>query len=166
MTKPTHDSQRGWFAAALFDAMSANENIWFVTGDLGFGMADAIRAAFPHRFINVGAAEQAMVGIGVGLALDGKIPFCYSITPFVLYRPFEWIRNYLSHEKIAVKLVGAGLDDDYKKDGFTHHAFDAKAVLATLPNIETFWPERKEDVPGMVATMAANRLPSFIALRK
>lgn len=104
--------------------MTINEKVFFVTGDLGFGLADRIRDLFPDRFINVGAAECTMMAVGIGLALEGKVPFVYSITPFLLWRPFEAIRNYLHHEQIPVYLVGSGRDKDYEHDGFSHDASD------------------------------------------
>jgi transketolase len=56
----------------------------------------------------------------------------YSITPFVLYRPFEWIRNYLDHEKIPVKLVGGGRDKDYGYLGFSHWAEEDDASNVSI----------------------------------
>jgi transketolase len=108
------------FAKHLHDEMSFNEDIVLLTGDLGYGLWDQIKIDYPDRFINFLSSEQLMMGSAVGLALEGKIPVVYSITPFVLYRPFEWIRNYLNHECIPVKLVGGGRDKDYGYLGFSH----------------------------------------------
>lgn len=163
---PRHDSMRGWFAAELHDAMAKDVRIWLLTADLGFGMWDTARDNFPERFVNVGASECCMIGAGVGLALSGKIPFCYSISTFLLYRPFEWHRNYLQHEGIPVRLVGSGLDNDYKHDGITHHAYDTKAVLALFPRIKTYFPATKEEVPDMLRAMIDTDEPSFICLRR
>src|SRR3989344_3555766 len=120
------DNQRAAFAASLHSQMLKNKNIWVVTGDLGYGMWDRIRDDFPDRYLNVGASEQAMMGIAIGLALEGKIPFTYSITTFLLYRPFETIRNYINYEKIPVKLVGAGRDKNYLHDGISHWPLEEK----------------------------------------
>src|SRR5690349_11965372 len=114
-----YESMRGWFAYELYLHMSQNENIWLLTGDLGFGMFDTIKSAFADRYVNVGASEQALVGIGAGLALKGKIPVVYSITPFLLYRPFETIRNYINQDQIPLKMIGSGRDRDYSHDGFS-----------------------------------------------
>ncbi|MDE2590931.1 MAG: hypothetical protein KGL95_14845, partial [Patescibacteria group bacterium] len=103
-------NMRARFAHELHKQMKKNPEIFVVTSDLGYKMWDSVRKDFPDRFINVGAAEQAMIGIGIGLSLAGKIPFIYSITSFLLYRPFETIRNYIHHEKIPVRLVGSGRD--------------------------------------------------------
>lgn len=161
-----HPSQRGWFAHALHEQMGKNERIRLITADLGYGALDRIRDDFPKRFYNVGASEQCAVGAAVGMAIKGLVPFVWSITPFLLYRPFEWLRNYLHHEQIPVKLVGSGLDDDYKHDGFTHHAFEARQVMEILASIHTFWPIEKEQIPDMVDEMVRNGEPSFIALRR
>ena len=79
--------------------MKENKNIFLLTGDLGYNLWDNIKIDFKDRFINAGSSEQLMMGMAIGLAMDGKIPIVYSITPFLLYRPFELIRNYVNHEK-------------------------------------------------------------------
>ena len=73
-------------------SLRKNEDIILLVGDVGYKVFDHLREEFPNRVINPGASEQLMIGMGAGLAMDGKIPVCYSITPFVLYRPFEFIR--------------------------------------------------------------------------
>jgi len=163
---PLHDSQRGWFGRALYFEMQKNPNIFLLTADLGFGMFDHHQRDFPDRFINTGAAECAMIGAAIGLALSGKIPFCYSITPFLLYRPFEWIRNYIHHEGIPVRLAGSGLDKDYEHDGITHQSFDARSALRMFPSIVPYFPECKELVPDYVHHMIESNTPSFLCLRR
>src|SRR3990167_6033213 len=129
------------FANALYKQMVKNKNIFFITGDLGYGIFDNIMKDFPDRAYNTGAAEQAAVDICIGLALEGKIPIWYSITTFALYRPFESLRTYINKEKIKVLLVGSGRDYDYKHDGWSHDASDAKYFLDGLPNIHQHWPD-------------------------
>ena len=146
--------------------MKKNKDIFLLTGDLGFKMWDKIKEDFSDRFINCGAAEQAMVGIAVGLALKGKIPFVYSITPFLIYRPFETIKIYLDGEGISVMLAGSGRDKDYSHDGPSHDATDIKKTLNTTPNIVQYWPETKEQVAKMVKEMINNKKPSFISLKR
>lgn len=161
-----HPSHRGFFAHELYKQMRLNKDIWVVTADLGYGMFDMIKRGFPERFINVGAAEQAMLGLVTGLALEGKIPFAYSITPFLLYRPFETIRNYVDREKIPVRLIGSGRDQDYSKDGFSHWAMEDKEVMKVFKNIKPLWPETKEEVPVLVRKMVKISSPWYINLRK
>ena len=106
-----------------------------------------------------------MVDIAVGLALSGKIPFVYAITPH-LYRAFEGIRNYLSHEKISVKLIGCGRNLDYGNLGFSHHSEDDKAVFGLFPNIISLWPETKEEIPNIVRRMVEEPTPFYLNLRR
>ena len=96
---------RRLFAKLLQEEMKKNEDIHLITGDLGYGLWDKIRDDFPTRFHNVGSSEMVMMGMGIGLAMEGKIPYVYSITPFAIYRPFEMIRNYLDHEGIPVNII-------------------------------------------------------------
>ena len=159
-----HQSQRGYFAGALLEQMKVNDKIFVVTGDLGFGQFDKIRDQFPNRFINVGAAEQAALGVAVGLALEGKIPFVYTITSFYL-RAAETLSLYVSGEQVPVRLVGGGRDGDYAHDGPSHHAGVVQSFITHL-DIKEYYPEDKEDVPALVDKMVNSDKPSFISLRR
>lgn len=143
--------------------MSINNDLVVVLGDVGYGVFDELRENYPERVINPGASEQLMLGLGVGLALEGKIPILYSITPFILFRPFEFIRNYLNHENIPVKLVGSGRDLDYGPAGFTHHSED-DTIIDNFKNIVTFKPENfsKE----IFNEFLYNKKPSYLNLKR
>jgi len=154
------------FADLLHQQMALNKDIWVITADLGYKMWDMIRDDYPQRFLNVGASEQAMMGIAIGLALEGKIPVVYTITPFLLYRPFETLRNYVNHEKIPVKLIGSGRNRDYIHDGFSHWAQEDKEVLKILSQIESRWPDDASQLPSMVEEMLSCRGPFYMNLRK
>ena len=161
-----HESQRGYFAYELHKQMAKNKDIVVLSGDLGYRMLDGIREDYPDRFLNCGASEQAMIGVAVGMAYRGKIPVVYSITNFVLYRPFEFIRNYIDHEGVKVILAGAGRDKSYTHDGYTHWCEDAKQVLSCFPNIRQYWPDDKKIVPSMLREMLTREGPSFISLER
>lgn len=161
-----HNSLRGWFAFELYNQMLKNPDIWVVTGDLGYKMFDFIKRDFPNRFINVGAAEQSMIGIAIGLALKNKIPIVYSITTFLIYRPFETIRNYLHYESIPVRLIGSGRDKDYKHDGISHWAEEDRRVMSILSNIESRWPKTMEEVQQLVEEIINENKPWYINLRR
>ncbi len=139
-----HPSIRGYFANELHKQMESDPKIRVISCDLGYGMFDRIRQDFPEQFINVGSSEQAGMGVAVGLAMEGKKPFIYSISPFLIYRPFETIRNYIDHEKIPVRMIGSGLDDDYSHDGFSHHIYGVTDLVKShLPNVDLYIPEKK-----------------------
>ena len=82
-----------------------------------------------------------MIGMAAGLAMENKVPVCYSITPFLIYRPFEFIRNFMQDEKIPIKLVGSGRGKDYIDSGFTNFSEEVGPILGKLENISTFFPE-------------------------
>ncbi len=161
-----YESMRGWFTYELHDLMRLDDRIWMMTGDLGYGMFDRVKRDFPKRFVNVGAAEQAMVGMAVGLAIEGQIPVVYSITPFLLYRPFETIRNYLHRDGIPVKLIGGGRNRDYGHDGFSHWAEEDRKIMEVFSKIEAFWPETKEEIPELLRYIISSQRPTYLNLRR
>lgn len=157
---------RANFAFEIHKKMRRNNKIWVIVGDLGYKMWDKVRNDFPDRFVNVGAAEQSMIGIAVGLSLAGKIPVVYSISTFLLYRPFETIRNYIHYEKIPVKLIGGGRDKDYLHDGLSHWAQEDKEVMSVLKNIKSVWPETNEEIPKLVNSMIKSNKPWYVNLKR
>ena len=146
--------------------MEVDDSLVVLLGDLGYGLFDDLREKFPDRCINFGASEQLMIGAAAGMAMSGKIPICYSITPFLLYRPFEFIRNYLQEEGLAVKLVGSGRDKDYKDAGYTHHSVEAESILNQLPNIEKFFPQDEQQLTLQMNSFIYSKNPGFMSLRK
>jgi transketolase len=157
---------RKQFAQLLFDEMAKNENIYLITGDLGYGLWDQIRDTYVDRFYNVGSSEMAMMGMGIGLAMEGKVPFVYSITPFAIYRPFEMIRNYLDHEKIAVNVVGGGRDRDYGYLGFSHWSEDDVTIMSAFKNIDIYHPQAEKDLPEILKESIVGKKPTYINLKR
>jgi|SRR3989304_1449905 len=162
----SHESQRGYFSAQLYEEMLKNKDIWLLFGDLGYGMFNKHRETFPDRAINTGAAEMGMMGAAVGLALEGKIPVVYSITSFLLRRPFEILKFYVNDEQIPVKLVGSGRNKDYAHDGPSHFSEDDVEIMRLFSNIIPHWPKDKEQVPKMVHKMLNNPSPTYLNLTR
>lgn len=154
------------YAQLLLEEMSINSRIRVITADLGFGILDHVRNAYPDRFFNVGAAEQLMIGAAIGVAEEGLIPVCYSMSSFLLYRPFEFLRNYVNAENIPVKLVGSGRDKDYSHDGLSHWAHDDEQVLAALPNIKIYKPKSIEDLENIWPDFINSLEPSYLNLTR
>jgi transketolase len=154
------------FAQLLHAKMATNLDIYLITGDLGYGLWDAIRDDYPDRFYNVGSSEMAMMGAAIGLAMDGKIPYVYSITPFAIYRPFEMIRNYLDHERIPVNIVGGGRDRDYGYLGFSHWSHDDKKVMGVFDNIKSYWPDSDDELQSLLDATTNKQYPTYINLKR
>lgn len=154
------------FADTLLEEAKKNKDIYLLTGDLGFKMFDTFKEELPDQYINCGAAEHTMMDMAIGLAYAGKIPFVYSITPFLLYRPFEALRTYVSYESLNIKLIGGGRNHDYDHDGISHWADDAGLVLQALPNITQYWPHEKQEIPVIVREMLTSTNPCFLSLKR
>lgn len=146
--------------------MSTNPDIYLITGDLGYGLWDKVRDDYPDRFFNVGSSEMVMMGMAIGLAMEGKIPYVYSITPFAIYRPFEMIRNYLDHENIPVNIVGGGRDKDYGYLGFSHWSHDDKRIMSVFDNVKSFYPEDIDDLNTAMSYSLTKKHPTYINLKR
>jgi transketolase len=146
--------------------MTNNPDIYLITGDLGYGLWDKIKNDYPDRFYNVGSSEMAMMGAAIGLAMDGKIPYVYSITPFAIYRPFEMIRNYLDHENIPVNIVGGGRDKDYGYLGFSHWSHDDRRIMDVFDNVKSFWPEDENELINSFQFSITKQSPTYINLKR
>lgn len=148
----------------IYKLMGENQDVVFLTADLGYFILDSIKNDYPDRFFNMGAAEQLMLGAAVGMSLAGKIPICYSITPFLLYRPFEFIRNYLSNEQIPIKLIGSGRGRDYSHDGFSHWSEEDENIIGHL-KIKQFRPNSPDELLTLPSLILSNE-PVYINLSR
>ena len=161
-------NMKSYFSKLLLEQMKQNEDIYFISADLGFRLWDDIQELYPDRCIIMGASEQLAMGTAVGLALEGKIPVVYSITTFLLYRPFEIIRNYVNYENLPVKMIGSGRNKDYSHDGISHWADDDKDVLSLFKNIDTYHPDSNEELENIVTDMFTTSAdkPTYLNLRR
>jgi transketolase len=157
---------RKQFANLIHSKMATQSNIVVLTADLGYGLWDRIKIDYPDRFIDVGASEQLLIGAAVGLSMEGKIPIAYSITSFLLYRGFEFIRNYIHHEKWPVVLAGGGRDKDYGYLGYSHWAEEDIEVLTNLRNINLYKPVDEQAMYQDVNTILEKKAPCYINLSK
>jgi transketolase len=128
------------FVETLVELAQQDERIMLLTADLGFMVLEPFRNRFPDRFINVGVMEQNMMGLATGLAMNGFIPFAYSIATFATLRSYEFIRNGPLAHNLPVRIVGIGSGVDYAHDGLTHHAYEDIGILRTFPTINIVAP--------------------------
>ena len=109
------------FVTQILDEMEHDPSIIFLTGDLGFNALEKIKERFPDRFLNVGIAEQHMIGMASGLALEGKKVIAYSIASFITMRPYEQIRDDVCYHNLDVKIIGTGGGYNYATHGVTEY---------------------------------------------
>jgi transketolase len=132
---------RNTFAEALYQEATKNPDIYIVVADISpAGSMGKFSTEYPERFINVGVAEQSMIGICAGLALKGCQPFAYTIATFSLYRPFEMVRDDLGYQNLPVTVVGMGGGVIYSTLGGTHHAQEDIAIAGAIPNMQVVVP--------------------------
>ena len=152
------------FAQSMINAFDKNDNLVFVTGDLGYMALEKVQEKFGEKFINAGVAEQNMVTVSAALAHEGFIPWVYSISPFVTLRPYEQIRNDVCLHNLPVKIVGNGGGYGYGIMGATHHNIEDIGALRILPNMRVYVPFTTSDVEQAVQQMIADKNPNYLRL--
>lgn len=135
---------RGAFAHTLVELAAQDPRVMLLTGDLGYNALEPFAERFPRQFINVGVAEQNMVGIATGLAEAGFIPFAYSITPFAALRPYEFFRNGAIAHQLPVRLVGMGGGFEYGPAGHSHFGLEDVGVMRLQPSLVVIAPADAE----------------------
>lgn len=131
---------RDAFVKALEELAEFDESIFFITADLGFGVFDNYAERFPDQYLNIGVAEQNMVGVATGLGLDGRKVFTYSIANFATLRCLEQIRNDAAYHEINLTIVASGGGFTYGGLGMSHHATEDIGIMRSLPGIKVVAP--------------------------
>lgn len=152
------------FAQSMINAFDKNDNLVFITGDLGYMALEKVQEKFGEKFINAGVAEQNMVTVAAALAHEGFIPWTYSISPFVTLRPYEQIRNDVCLHNLPVKIVGNGGGYGYGIMGATHHNIEDIGAMRILPNMKVYVPFTTTDVEQAVEQMIADKSPNYLRL--
>lgn len=154
---------RDEFVQTLTEIARRDPKVTLITGDLGFGVLDQFAHEFPAQYINAGVAEQNMTGLAVGLALEGKTVFTYSIANFPTLRCLEQIRNDACYHQANVKIVAIGGGFAYGPLGISHHATEDLAVMRALPQITVLAPA--DPIEVRAATEAVYKTPGTCYLR-
>lgn len=154
------------FIDTLLDLAHNDQRLWLLTADLGFSVLEPFAKRFPDRFVNVGVAEQNLIGIAAGLAQTGLRPFVYSIANFPTLRCLEQIRNDICAHRADVKIVAVGGGLAYGPQGYTHHGVEDVAVMRCLPGMTVVAPA--DPVETRLATHALVELqgPAYLRLGK
>jgi transketolase len=158
---------RDTFARTLYQVACQQPNVFIVVADISpAGSMAKFREEFPDRFINVGVAEQSMIGICAGLALRGCKAFAYTISTFAIYRPFEQVRVDLCYQNLPVTVVGIGGGVSYSTLGGTHHAQEDIAVMGAIPNMSIIAPCDPRETEASTWACAQHSGPVYLRLGK
>ena len=157
---------RNVFINELIKKSKTDKDVYLVTADLGFKSFEVFREQFPERFINLGVAENNMIGVGTGMALQGKKVFVYSILPFLVFKCLEQIRNNICHNNLNIKLIGGGGGFSYSVQGISHNTSEDLSIMRSLPNMSVYNPGSKIETELAMHAIFDTQGPSFIRLGK
>jgi transketolase len=154
---------RSAFIKTLVEIAANDARVLLLTGDMGYMALEPFADLYPDRFYNVGVAEQNLIGLATGLAEAGYIPFVYSIVPFAVLRPYEFIRNGPIMHQFPVRIVGMGAGLDYSTNGVSHYGIEDVGVLRVQPGITIISPADYEQARN--ALLASWNLPGPVYYR-
>jgi transketolase len=150
------------FGKIINELAKKDKKIILLVGDIGYGIFDDFRKEHPKRFFNLGICEQSLIGVASGLALEGLKPWVYTITPFLIERPFEQIKLDIDQQNTNVKLVGFA---DYPNLGPTHKEINAIKLMALFKNIKSYFPKDGEQTEKFIYESYKKIGPNFISLK-
>jgi transketolase len=152
----------------IYRRMHQDETIFFLSADFGAPALDNVRAEFPDRFINVGIAEQNLINVATGLALEGFCVYAYNISGFASMRAYEQIRTNLSimsqTRELNVNLIAVGAGLSYFVSGPTHHCLEDIAIMRLFPRFTVFSPSDCMLVESFIDFTLQHKSPKYIRL--
>ena len=161
-------AMRDTFLYSLYEHMLKDKKIIFVSADFGSPVLDKIREDCPDQFYNVGIAEQNLINVCAGLALEGYKIFAYAIAPFITMRCFEQIRVNLALlskvREINVNLIGVGAGYSYVVSGPTHQCYEDISIMRSLPNVKIFSPSDQITAESLPNKCLLEEGPKYIRL--
>lgn len=159
--------QRDTFGHALVKAGTKVPN--FIVLDADNATATRVAefgAQFPERFINVGVAEQNLVGVAAGLALCGFKALACTFAIFLCGRAFEIIRNCIAMNSLPVVLVGTHAGVSVGRDGSSHFAFEDVALMRCLPNMQVVIPADARQIEALLPQVLMQDAPTYLRISR
>ncbi|HVO73579.1 MAG TPA: transketolase C-terminal domain-containing protein [Ignavibacteriaceae bacterium] len=145
----------------LLDLLEKDERYIILTAENRAAMRN-LPNKIKDRFIDVGIAEQTMVGIAAGLALRGRIPIVHALSTFLTMRAFEFIRTDVGIGNLPVKLMGAVPGFLSEANGPTHQAIEDISLMRGIPNVNVFSPSDEQDMILGLPQIFASPNPYYI----
>jgi len=150
------------FGETIVELAEKDENIILISGDVEHEM-EIFKKKFPERYINIGLCEQSMITIAASMALEGLRPFVYSITPFLIERPFEQIKIDIDEHNLPVILIGYA---DYPTHGPTHRPLNAEKLVSIFKNIQGYFPKSSEETKKNILDSFNSKKPAIISMKR
>lgn len=159
-------TMRDVFIHGIYQRMQTDDRIFFLSADCGAPALDKIRADYGDRFRSVGIAEQNLINVATGLALEGFTVFAYGIAPFLSMRACEQVRTNLSlhatFKTLNVNLISIGAGLSYDLSGPTHHCLEDISLMRLLPQIELFSPSDAKLAERYLAYCFQQKTPKYL----
>lgn len=157
---------RNAFTNTIVDACKERDDIFIISGDAGLGVFDEFKEQYSGRFLNLGIAEQNMIGFAGGLAMTGHKVCLYNIIPFLLYRCYEQVRNDICYQELPVVLTGIGSGVTYALQGMTHYSIEDIGIARTLPNLTVISPIDPVEAKLSAEYSLKSKNPVYVRLAK
>lgn len=157
---------RPTFVRTLTQLAAEDPNVFLLTGDLGYSVFEDFMKQFPRQYLNVGVAEQNLMGVAAGLALAGKKVFAYSIATFATMRCYEQIRNDIAYQDLPVFIIGSGSTFSYSTFGCTHFPLEDLGIMRILPNMAVLSPGDPHEVAALTRAMYTRGKPAYMRIAK
>jgi transketolase len=156
---------RGTFGVAMLDSANSAEDVMVLTADLsGASGLERFRTAYPDRFLNVGIAEQNMIGIAAGLAKEGHNVFATTFSTFAAMRSYEQIRLHLGYMGFNVKVIGLAGGLAMGQFGNTHYGIEDMALMRAVPGLTVISPADGVEIVKTVDALTRYKGPVFVRL--
>ncbi|BBB91734.1 MAG TPA: transketolase family protein [Methylomusa anaerophila] len=153
------------YGVALKELGERNKDVVVLDADLSKSTkTNVFGKAIPDRFINVGIAEQNLMGVAAGLAAAGKIPFASTFAMFAAGRAFEQVRNSICYPRLNVKIAATHAGITVGEDGATHQALEDLCLMRSLPNMTVIVPADAAETRRVVDFAAEYDGPVYIRL--
>jgi transketolase len=157
-------TMREQMAQSVEETMARDERVMLVLADISRTPLDSIFRRFPDRAINIGIMEQAMVSVAAGMAMEGLIPVAHSITPFLVERPFEQLKDDFCYQRLGGNFISIGSSYDYSVEGMTHHGSGDVPILRSLPGMQVVVPGTAAEFDVLFREAYANDAPTYYRL--
>ena len=151
------------YAETLGDLIAENPNVLCLEADLAkaSGTIPEISKKYPEHFIDVGVAEAHMIGLGAGLAAEGKIPFCASFTAFTTRRVYDQITISVAYANNNVKIIGTAPGITQGSNGGTHMCLQDLAIMRAMPNMHVYSPCDAYELRAVMRYMVKTKQPTY-----
>lgn len=157
---------RNAFMESLLLLAQSDQSVMLLVGDLGYGVVEHFASTLPSQYLNVGVAEQNMLGVAAGLASAGHKVFVYSIANFPSLRALEQIRNDVCYHALDVTVVSVGAGMAYGPLGYSHHAIEDVSAIRALPNMTVVSPADAGEARAALREASLRGGPRYIRLGK